>query len=466
MQLYLTSASEKALPEPVLPVLLTDITENGVAVSTVAGAVAMVDPTQIAQNARSGLTVDLLSCNEALSVQAGPLPWASSPTRLALGDDWLRYDEGAVIGNWVLMTGVLVIGAGVAHKMGFEVVQFPGALILPTFFLISSTFASSIALLREGAPGQQAIGCLSMSASLVGISIVALRLSPRFFQAQWDEENCVWVDRSESQTGWVLRYGKLFDSYIKGRQGYVVIELLTSIAVGTLKSYQILEQNCATLLWSGAAVYDLYALSQIALHPHRDRYAQIFYSTVATLQAVALTTQAIASVSSSEETQEQVKVVTQSIVTATRYVMMVKTLLGVGLRAKDWFDRFRQSRLAPPLSLEPEKLLKEALPEVSVFPSTEPLVNLLLSDQGPELLAVDEGSSIEQELRSMQEVLSADTSLRSEEGLQPTLMVQDPFSFGLSSIHATPRTLNEAIEHTDYHLKTDEMLPINLEKPL
>lgn len=367
------SGNQQVLPQPALPVLLTQITQNGGSVSAVVSMITAVGPTQVAQNARSGLTLDLLACDEGLPVQEGQLGWADNPTQISLGNDWLQYHSGAVVGNWALMTGAVAVWTGVAYKMGPARAQFPGSLILPVLFLVCPTVSSAVTLLRNGDAGQQATGAISILLSLSGVGSVGMMMYPKFFKARWDVHEQEWVDLADLKNHWVARFGELFETYGSGRQGYIVVELLTSMAVGTLKSYQILEQNCGRLLWAGAVVYDAYAISQLALRPNKNRHVQMFYTGVACLQAVALTTQAIASVAASQETQEKVKTVTQSIVTATEYLMMVKTLFDMGLRFKSWYDRFYQPIVVPKAHLTPPSTPSQemlTLPVLSVETSS------------------------------------------------------------------------------------------------
>ena len=116
------------------------------------------------------------------------------------------------------------------------------------------------------------------------------------------------------------------------------------MAIGGLKSYQVLEQHCGTILWVGAGIYNTYALSQLAFRPNKNRHVQLFYTAIAGLQGVALTAQAIASQTGSNETQQKVRTVTQSIIATTDFLMMLKTLFDIGLRVKDLYERFYHPR--------------------------------------------------------------------------------------------------------------------------
>ncbi|MBH1988891.1 MAG: hypothetical protein I8H75_00865 [Myxococcaceae bacterium] len=446
LRFSLSSVSEQALPEPAIPAVVTTVTQNGGAVSSVVSAITAVGPTQVAQTARSGLSLDLLACDDGLPMQEGPLDWADSPTQLSLGEGSLQYHTGAVLGNWVLMVGAVGVWSGVAYKLGPEAAQFPGSLILPALLLIVPTVTSSFTLARDGDKSLQTAGSVSILVSLASIAAVGVKVCPRFFKARWEDYEHEWVDLSNAQRGWVARYGELFDTYAAGRQGYIVVELLTSVGVGTLKSYQILEQNCQELLWAGMVVYDAYAISQLALRPNRNRHAQIFYSAIATLQATALTLQAIVSVSASEETQSKVKTVTQSVVVVTEYMMMIKTLFDMGLRVKSWYDRYyrlhsvslpkQSAGLSTPQQNTP---LEEMLSVAFVPPSQDTLVGEMLP-LACVPLSLDSLEPI------VPEALSPSASVSGEENLKATLV--SDFGFLVeqsSSVAPVPKSLNEVI---------------------
>ncbi|MBH2006914.1 MAG: hypothetical protein I8H75_06240 [Myxococcaceae bacterium] len=349
------------LPPPAIPPQVTESAKTGAAVSTLLGTVTAVGLTQVAQNARTGLTLGILACDDRLPAQTGALDWQDSPTRIALGSDDLQYHAGAVLGNWALLLGISSVWGAVAYRIGVFQAHLPGSLILPVLFLISPTTTSSVSLMRQGDASQKTLGACSLIATLVGVGAAGVPTLPWFFRAHWEIEEREWVDVWPG-SGWVDRYGELFDTYGPARQGYIIAELFTSVTVGVLKSYQSLQADCSRLLWVAAGVYDAYALSQIGLRPNRNPHVQYFFSGIAGLQALALTTQAIASVAASEETQQQVRSVTQWVVVATEYLMMVKTLFDIGLRVKNVYDGVFVKKPLP----EPASLTKPLLEEPSM----------------------------------------------------------------------------------------------------
>ncbi|MEI6806058.1 MAG: hypothetical protein WCK49_06080 [Myxococcaceae bacterium] len=343
-RVYLVSDSQKLFTPPALPVIVTEVTKTGASVATAVSLFTAVGPTQVAQNSRSALTLDILACDENSPTAEGQLDWPDNPTRLSIGDGLTQYDMGAVVGNWVLVVSVAGVLMGLSKKLSLEQAHFPGTMILPVMFLITPTTTSAMTLLREGSAAGKAVGAISIAASLLGTGIVGVLFHPKYFKAHWDLENEEWIDLREDTTGYVDRHGFLFESYGPGRQWYVVFELLTSMAIGGLKSYQVLEQHCGTILWVGAGIYNTYALSQLAFRPNKNRHVQLFYTTIAGLQGVALAAQAIASQTGSNETQQKVRTVTQSIIAGTDFLMMIKTLFDIGLRVKDLYERFYHPR--------------------------------------------------------------------------------------------------------------------------
>jgi hypothetical protein len=213
-----------------------------------------------------------------------------------------------------------------------------------------------------------------MTASLVSTGLVGILMHPRFFRARWEAHEAEWVELPTSKLQWVAQYGELFDTYTENREGYIVVELLTSMTVGALQSYQALQTDCDNLLWAGMVVYNAYTVSQLVLRPNKNRHVQIFYTAIAGLQATALTAQAIASATASDETQQTVRTVTQSIVMAAEYLMLLKTLFDIGLRFKGWYEHFYQSKRLHPL-------VKLSAPVTPII-STSPLIEMqsLLTD--------------------------------------------------------------------------------------
>lgn len=353
---FLTPHRFVDLPEPAIPIAVTESTKTGAALLTLLAAFTAVGPTLVAQNARAGYTLDLLTCDSRLPPDEGPLDWQDSPSQLVLGSDTQKYHSGAVVGNWAIFAGVCVVWGAVAYKLGASAAHFPGALVLPALFFLSPTTASSFTILRQVFTAQRILGSFSLMLLLLGSGAVMTPILPRFFSARWEPETRRWED-TQAGSGWVSQYGELFDTYRPTRQGYAFVEFLMSVAVGILKSYRMLQDNCNYLLWGAVGVYSTYAISQIGLRPNCSPHVQYFFSSVAGLQALALTTQAIALSTAPEDPWQLVKSVAQWIVVTTEYMMMVKTLVDISVRLK---GLYRAMLLLPKsVAANPPKTLLE-----------------------------------------------------------------------------------------------------------
>lgn len=378
----LSASVSKILPfePPALPPPVTQASQAVTAVSSTINAISAVNPTQLSQTSRTFLTLGIVSCNDAGKPDQGSLSWQDSPTQLTVGDDDLQYEFGGLVGNWVLFTGIGCVLTLTTLKVGTEKGHFPGILILPAMFFLSPTTSSAVTLFRDGQGTAKAIGGVSLAASALATGCFAVRFLPMYFQARWEDKTNKWVDVSEAARGYVARNGLLFEDYRPGHHWFLLVELAMSVSVGALKSYQALQENCGVLLDSATGVYNAYGLAMIVFHPNKDRYNQIFYGTVAGLQAIALTTQVIASKTASDETQQKVRVVTESIITATDYMLMLKSLFDFGKRLKDLYAHFFKAidlklpdSLPNPFASALDEQMIELLPE-------QPIDSVLLKD--------------------------------------------------------------------------------------
>lgn len=394
----LSASVSKILPfaPPALPPPVTKASQTVTAISTTMNAISAVDPTQLSQASRTFLTLGVISCNDAGRPDQGALNWQDSPTQMTIGDSDLQYYFGSVAGNLLLFGGISGALALTTLKLGTEKAHFPGILILPAMFFLSPTTTSAVTLLRDGDITQQTVAGISLAASGLATGCSAIRFLPMFFHARWDDQKHEWIDASEAVNGYVARNGLLFKDYRPGYQWFILVELTMSMSVGALKSYQALQENCVSVLAAAAGVYNVYGLALIVLHPSKDRYNQIFYGTVAGLQALALATQMIASQTASEDTQQTVRTVTESIITATDYMLMAKSLFDFGRRIKDAYihffkvvdikhsdslaNLFRNTLNEPMIELLPKQpidplLLKDSLSDSAIKLFERPLEN-------------------------------------------------------------------------------------------
>ncbi|MBH2006831.1 MAG: hypothetical protein I8H75_05805 [Myxococcaceae bacterium] len=326
---------------PALPTILTEVTQTGTAVSTIAGILAGLDVTLLSQGTRAYTTLEIASCNDAALPDSGSLSWMDSPTQLSVGHDLLQYHVGAVVGNWILLTGITAGWSIVATQLGMARARIPGGLILPILFLMGPTSSSAVTLLRDGTAVQKVLGGCSITAQSMGLNMLSVFLSPAFFGAQWvrDGQEYAWADASEPN--YVKHYGLLFSDYRGGRQFFVNAELLMSLATGVLKSYQATQTNCKDIVTAAAAVSLAYLASLIVLRPHAEFKDRLFFTSIAALESTALTMQAISLWTGTEESQSTTRTISESIVMVAEWTLTIRTLYDVGRRIYGFYQRSR-----------------------------------------------------------------------------------------------------------------------------
>jgi hypothetical protein len=307
-----------------------EATQVAQGISTIMSVVAGTSTTQIAQSTRSNFIFQMLSCNNADNSTYNPT-WIDNPTTLAIGNDKLNTHLGTLVSDWVVIGTVTLIWKGATVYYGQEKTRYPGGLIIPVLFLLPHTTASSMTLIFQGNLYERFIGGLSMATQAIGTGVVAVILLPKYFHAQWNKECGNWED--SDATKYTAGYGMLFSDY-QGYQGFIVAEAIESIGVGFLKACQNTGADCKTLITISAINAAVYAGSLLLLHPHRKTSDKIFYTTIAGIQAAALTTQAIIVWIGSQETQNLVKSVTEPVVMATEWALLLKSCYDVFMQAK------------------------------------------------------------------------------------------------------------------------------------
>ncbi|MEI6806835.1 MAG: hypothetical protein WCK49_10095, partial [Myxococcaceae bacterium] len=226
--------------------------------------------------------------------------------------------------------------------------RFPGGLTIPVLFLISPTMSSAVSLLRSGTVTEQLVGGLSVTMQAIGTGVVALFLHPTSFKAQWvvEDEEGDWRDQNEP--GYVNRYGILFRDYRDGRHFFITAELLMSMATGILKSYQASESNCRNVVTTAAGMSTAYALSMILLRPNARPNERIFYAAIASIEALALIMQATSLWVASEETQAKTRALAESVVMASEWALIAKSMYDVARRIRSIYHYFQGRKIANP----------------------------------------------------------------------------------------------------------------------
>ncbi|MEI6806236.1 MAG: hypothetical protein WCK49_07000 [Myxococcaceae bacterium] len=346
----LSRASRVVLIEPepespsgtALPVVVTETTRTATTVSTASSII--LSTTQVAQGSRILSLQQMVSCNNNDPTEQTSLSWTDSPTQLSIGNTTQQYNLGAVVGNWAILGGTTACWTALATKLGTEATHYPGALIMPVMFLMSPTTSAAVSLVQQGTTTEQLVGGLSLSVQAIGMGVVAVFLHPTHFGAEWVSNQ--WTDKNYA--GYVKHYGMLFKDYRSGAHAFITAEFLMSMATGLLQSFQSLGNDCRYLITTSAATSTAYALSTVLIRPHQHPHDRIFYGAIASIQAVAINTQAISSWVASEETQQKVRNVTESILTATQWALLAKTVYDLGRYAKTIYDYMRSAPQVKP----------------------------------------------------------------------------------------------------------------------
>lgn len=320
-------------PKPVLPIEATKATEVATVVANTL-SVLTLQPQGLSQGSRAFANLKMVSCDDASKPEEGALAWSDSPTQLSIGNNnTLQHNIGAVVGNWALFGGTVTAWAMAAKKFSLETAHYPGGLILPVLFLMTPTTSSAVTLLRQGTATEQVGGGFSITAQVLGTGLVAIAMHPNYFGAHWSTvgTKAGWSDKL-LQDGYVKRMGLVFGDYGENRHWFIAPELLMSMATGILQSYQASASHCKDLLIASAAINTAYALSLIFLRPNMEPKERIFYAGLASVQAAALTTQAIAAVVTSKETQDKIRPITSGIMMVTEWALWAKSMWDLGRR--------------------------------------------------------------------------------------------------------------------------------------
>jgi hypothetical protein len=331
------------------------VAQTATAVTTTASTVVL-GLTQVAQGSRIFDTLQILSCTEKDNNVINDVSWQDSPTTLSIGNNDLSPHIGAVVGNWAIFGASALIGKGASLYWNPEKTKFPGALIIPAMFLYSSTATSSMILISQGSIGEKFVGGISMGAQVIGAGVVMIIFLPKYFHAEWNiESGGHWIDTPNNK-GYVKCFGILFMDYTTNRQGFIIVELGASLATGILKSYQSTGGDCRILLTLSAITSTAYAISIIFLRPHIETKDKIFYGVVSGAQAIAVITQATATWLNSQEVRNKVRAITEPIVMATEYLLLIRSIYDIGMRLKKFYNSFyHQNTQNNILALIPEE---------------------------------------------------------------------------------------------------------------
>jgi len=331
--------------DPIIPVVLIQAVETTNAVAATAGALANVGVMQVAHHARMTSILKIVSCKNDFAPQDEAPAFLESPTQLSIGDGVHQYDLGTVIGNWVLQGGIAIVWVGAAKYLGDKETRFPGGLAIPAMILLVPTTTASFNLFHYSSNSERGLGFLSLASEAAASGAVAILLHPSFFKARWSKSQDKWVD-GRRNTGFVARYGPVFEDYRNGAPWFLDIEMLMSVATGVLNSYQETGAECKRVVTSAAALSTAYALTFISVRPNTERRDLIIFGTIAGIQAFATTLQATSLLFFSEETQEKTRAAAKSMILAAESALSLKTFYDIGSNIKSAVQ-YLCSRLNP-----------------------------------------------------------------------------------------------------------------------
>jgi hypothetical protein len=305
---------------------------------------------------------------------------------------------------------------------------------------MTPTTTSATNLLRDGTVTQQLIGGCSITAQVLGMGLVAVFLHPTHFGARW---NSKWVDGPES--GYVNHYGMLFKDYREGRHWFIAAELLMSMATGVIKSYLTTSGNCRDVVTAAAATSLAYALSMGLLRPNLNPKERIFYGAIASIEALALSMQAIAYWAGSEETRKKTRAAAESIVMVAEWSLFAKSIFDIGNRIKSIYHYFKSNSHVHQLfqTLREEEMQQPLLDEV-------PRVNT----PAPEVPS-------RESLDSFDEILAGPPALDASRASTPLLpSPREGTPVGGAYTNANPENLNPLGEQRPFSLTIEEQVSL------
>lgn len=358
---------------PVPPVISVAVTATAGTVGHVASlaSIAAISPSVVTQASRIGTVTSVLACDDGSAFDTQPLDWSLSPTQISLGDGMLQYVDGAVLGNWMLFSGIAIIHTLLAKKWGEAQLRYPGFMILPALFLFPSTARSAVTMMRLGSGVEQALGSISFVGQLGIIGgLVRLLMPSRFgavikhepgrpFLAYLAKAGAIgqflyallpvskeetldkkWRSKEEN-SHFMQQYGPVFRDYRQGWYAFMVPELCMTMASGTLDSFQIdPKSSCENLLYAATGVYGVYAASLLVLHPHRYGFNRIYFGSVASIQFLALAIGSIQKGVPSLQNNTALQAAAEGIPVALQYVTLLRSLYDIAFQVRGGYKYY------------------------------------------------------------------------------------------------------------------------------
>jgi hypothetical protein len=345
----------------VLPVAVVDTAKTvGVASSTV--SIFTLSGSNTVQGTRTATISNVLTCSENKNFTSEPLSWYSSPTQISLGDGMLKYTNGALLGNWVLLGGIAALHSIIAYSWIPSKVSYPGGLMLFNLFLSSQTAQAATTMIRFGDTAEQAFGYISLTLQFASIAATGGFLKFGFaatteikhanflvniasqFIFKKDVINPMqqkWLPIEEGNN-FIKKHGLIFKDYRSEWYGFIGVEMGMTLASGMLDSFNIEPDDCNNLIYAATSIYGAYALTIVALHPHRHPLEKAYYGSIATLQFTAFAIGAIQKSVPDLQNSTKLQTASEIIPVIVQYVTLARTIYEVGSYAKDIYKQLKK----------------------------------------------------------------------------------------------------------------------------
>jgi hypothetical protein len=262
------------------------------------------------QSQRLSMVSSVATCqNSNTDFISEPLGWPDSPLQFSVGNTTLKYIDGALLGTWIVRVAAAGLHFAASKYWTPETVRYPGRQIFVTMFFYSSTTSLETTMFRIGETGEIVGAAVSSLAQLALPVIIGYSLIPSKFEAfVVNIPRSPWVykklqsilaflpsaystTRWESLTpGYIKRLGDIFEVYKEGRQGFIVVEMLTSLSMGVVTGFtpQNGQDNCYPTLVAMTAIQLAYTLAMLIAFPYASVGANVLFLTINILQSVYL----------------------------------------------------------------------------------------------------------------------------------------------------------------------------------
>ena len=380
-----SSSPTWTLPVPIPPARLPPV--GGVFASAVALSAATTFPATAFAVQRTMLLGALSLCSFSLDTA---LDVATSPTSLLVGGEPNGFLRGAVVGNWLLWAGCVLLAVIVAKVIAitskksliasWDELSLPGNFVTPFSFLSQPTVMCSLAMVAHStSAGDVVFGVISLTGIGIVCGVATLFITVKFgsrtvlrkpsrrrprlaclfaasrFLFESREE---WVDRVPHFTA---RLGKIFESCRGGGvQWFAAYEAWYAVTGGLIGGLMPSDgSTCNHLLIATTVLAALYVLMLVIFRPYASK-VDASVSLANGLLNLAASVEAL--MSADDSIVAATNSASQYVSLASVSLMMLQTVLMFAIEARPplWLQRI--SRLckksdapSPPCEIEVEQ---------------------------------------------------------------------------------------------------------------